>query len=118
MTVRIVRALSAVFAVSIFSNTIPAHADTAIEAYYRGEVLYNSSGGIETGATYLDDAGLIFDTDLQDLFDIADAKLFVYLLWNNNNTFSDQYVMNPGADKSLDNALVFGIRFEMPASSQ
>ncbi len=29
-----------------------------------------------------------------------------------------QYVMNPGANKTLDNALVFGVRFEMTASSQ
>jgi len=29
-----------------------------------------------------------------------------------------QYVMNPGANKSLDNALVFGVRFEMSVSNQ
>lgn len=111
-------AMPAAAATLIFANAT-SHAETTIEAYYTGEFLYNSTGGIDTGGTYLDDAGLLFETDLGDLFGSADATLFVYLLWNNNNTFSDQYVgdlqgvSNIDAERALR---IYELWYEQPLS--
>jgi porin len=96
-----------------------ASADTAIEVFYRADFLNNSSGGIQTGSTYLDDAGLTFDTNLEDLFGVDDATMFVSLLWNNNNTFSDRYVgdlqviSNIDAEKALR---IYELWYEQPLS--
>jgi porin len=78
--------------IAFAAGALPSRAETVIEAHYIGEMLYNSSGGIKTGGTYLDDAGLTVKTDLSNLFSVEDARLLVTLLWNNDNTFSDQYV--------------------------
>lgn len=103
----------------IMASALPAEADTIVEAYYKADILYNSSGGIRTGSTYLDDAGLSFETDLGDLFNIEHATLFVSLLWNNRNTFSDQYVgdlqtvSNIDAEKALR---IYEFWYEQPLS--
>jgi porin len=99
--------------------TVVARADTAIDAFYRADFLYNHSGGIETGSTYLDDAVLTFETDLEDRFGMAGATSFVSLLWNNNNTFSDQYVgdlqviSNIDAEKALR---IYELWYEQPVA--
>ncbi len=67
-----------------------ASAQLAVEAYYRGEVWQNTRGGIQSGGTYLDDAGLTVEADLSSR--APSGRLFTYLLWNNGATFSDRYV--------------------------
>ncbi len=83
---------SAAAAVMLLLTAGSVHAETTIEAYYQGEILHNSTGGIDTGGTYLEDAGLTVQTDLEELFGVPDSSIFLYLLWNNHNTFSDRYV--------------------------
>jgi len=102
------------------ASVLPAEAETTIEAYYKADILYNSSGGIETGATFLDDAGLSFETDLAAVSGVDDATMFVSLLWNNGNTFSDQYagdlqtVSNIDAEKALR---IYEFWYEQPVSA-
>lgn len=69
-----------------------ARADITMDAYYRGELWYNSSGGVRTGSDYVDDAGLQFSADLPSLFGNSEATLFAYLLYNNHSAFSEKYV--------------------------
>lgn len=70
----------------------PGWADTSLSAYYVGELLANTDGGLRRGSAYLSDAGLTVDSNLQSLFGRVDARVFAYLLWNNGTTFSDEYV--------------------------
>lgn len=69
-----------------------AWADTTIFGYYTGDSWHNIDGGLRTGETYLSDAGLTIDSEYDGWFGGAKSNVFVYLLWNNGNTFSDRYV--------------------------
>lgn len=82
-------------------------ADTAVHGYYTGDSWHNIDGGVRTGETYLSDAGLMIASEFDGWPVGVDSTLFVYLLWNNGNTFSDRYVgdwqaaSNIDADKAL-----------------
>ncbi len=71
---------------------VDSMAETTAEAYYRGDVLHNSGGGIDTGSVYLDDAGLTIGTELGGLFGASDAEMFAYFLYNNGTSFSETLV--------------------------
>ena len=68
-----------------------AVADTEISAAYRGDILYNASGGLETGSAYLDNADFTIAMTPDALLGADDARFFVHLLYNNGATFSDTY---------------------------
>lgn len=77
-------------------------ADTALSAYYTGELWYNADGGLRTGTAYLSDAGLKIESALDGLLGGTDASLFAYFLWNNSNTFSDRYVGDAQVVSNID----------------
>ncbi len=62
------------------------------EVVYSGDVLTNSSGGIETGTRYLDNLDLNLEVDVAQAWGIGSGKLFVHGLYNNGGTFSDELV--------------------------
>lgn len=77
-------------------------ADTALSAYYTGELWYNADGGIRTGTAYLSDAGLRIESELDGLLGGTDARFFAYFLWNNSNTFSDRFVGDAQVVSNID----------------
>ena len=93
---------SAILAVAAVACTGNAQADTTIDAYYRGDMLHNSSGGLREGGAYLDDAGIRIDSDLEALFGGADGRVFAYLLYNNRATFSDRFVGDLQVASNID----------------
>lgn len=84
-------ALSFAATLAALSTVNTAFAGPEIDAYYRGDILHNSSGGIRTGSAYLDDAGLMIGAEVGSLFGADDANFFVYLLYNNGSSFSNVY---------------------------
>ncbi|MBT8101931.1 MAG: carbohydrate porin [Gammaproteobacteria bacterium] len=84
-------AIIAVIAASaVFGSAVQA--ETVLAAYYRADVMSNTSGGLDTGTAYVDDAGLTFRAELDALFGGNEARLSATLLYNNPTTFSDRYV--------------------------
>ncbi|MDE0817237.1 MAG: carbohydrate porin [Pirellulaceae bacterium] len=59
------------------------------EAVYTGEILSNVSGGIKSGSRYLDNLDLTLDVDIAEAWGFGAGRLFIYGLYNNGNTFSD-----------------------------
>lgn len=70
----------------------PAVAETELQAAYRADVLYNASGGLKTGAAYVDNATFTISGALSALSAADDESFLVTLLYNNPATFSEQYV--------------------------
>ncbi|MBT8131163.1 MAG: hypothetical protein KJO35_02755, partial [Gammaproteobacteria bacterium] len=66
-------------------------ADSSIAAYYTGEFLRNSKGGIAEGSVFLADAGLSLQSTIPALLGDGPATFFGYLLWNNSNVFSERF---------------------------
>jgi porin len=62
------------------------------EVVYSGDVLTNSSGGIETGTRYLDNLDLNIEIDVAQAAGMGSGTLFVHGLYNNGGTFSDELV--------------------------
>lgn len=89
---------------TLITFTVSARAELSIGAYYRAEVLTNTSGGIDQGSAYLDDGGVTVSADVDALFGSADASVFGYLLWNNSNQFSGRYVGDLQGISNIDAA--------------
>lgn len=62
------------------------------EAAYTADVLSNVSGGIETGSRYLDNLDLTLEVDIERAWGFGAGTLFIYGLYNNGSTFSDELV--------------------------
>ncbi len=77
-------------------------ADTALSAYYTGELWQNTGGGNRSGSAYLSDAGITIESKFGSLFGGVDASLFAYFLWNNSKTFSDRYVGDAQVVSNID----------------
>lgn len=59
---------------------------------YTADILYNFSGGLETGARYLDNIDLSLEIDMAEAWGAGSSTLFIYALYNNGTTFSDELV--------------------------
>jgi len=71
--------------------------DTSAEPYqfdiiYKGEIWGVADGGLRQDAVYIDNLDVQFSIDGKKAFDFEGAKFFVYGIYNNDNTLSDQYV--------------------------
>lgn len=66
--------------------------DYEFEAVYTGDILRNVSGGIESGTRYLDNLDLKLEIDVAEAWGIGSGRLFIYGLYNNGGTFSDELV--------------------------
>lgn len=91
-----------VFAVLAVVPLATSMADTTFSAYYTGELLANTGGGIRAGSAYLSDAGLTVEAEFTSLFGGAGADFFAYFLWNNSDTFSDRYVGDAQVVSNID----------------
>lgn len=77
-----------VFAVEDERNEKPYQFDFT----YKGEIWSVADGGIKQDAVYIDNLDLQLSIDGKKAFDIESAKFFVYSIYNNDNTLSDQFV--------------------------
>jgi len=66
--------------------------ETTLDAYYVVDFWENTKGGIRTGETLMQDAGLNVSSSFDAFFGDGDASFFAYILWNDGNTFSEDYV--------------------------
>jgi len=72
------------------SGCVPAAA-YEIEAAYTADILHNMSGGLERGTRYLDNLDVTLELDLEALWD-GPGAVFLYGMYNNGTTFSDELV--------------------------
>ena len=86
----LLRVCAALFAMVTAGPALAAN--STIEGYYTGEVLYNADGGLTTGSAYLDDAGVVITSEFDSIFGNFDAIFFGYVLYNNSSSFSADYV--------------------------
>jgi porin len=61
-------------------------------AAYTGEPIRNLDGGVKTGGTYLDNLDLQLAADRSSIFGIPGLSGLLYVLYNNDAQFSDEYV--------------------------
>lgn len=61
-------------------------------ARYTVDLLSNTSGGIMTGTRYLDNLDLMLEIDVAEAWGFGGGTLFLYGLYNNGTTFSDELV--------------------------
>lgn len=66
--------------------------DYDLEVVYTGDVLSNVSGGVQTGTRYMDNLDVILETDVAGLWGAGSGKVFLYGLYYNGPTFSDEVV--------------------------
>lgn len=62
------------------------------EAVYTADVLANVTGGLDTGARYLDNLDLMLEVDVAEAWGFGTGRLFAYALYNNGTTFADELV--------------------------
>lgn len=62
------------------------------EAVYTGDVASNLSGGLETGSRYLDNLDVMLEIDLASAWDGGAGRLFLYGLYNNGTTLTDDLI--------------------------
>lgn len=63
-----------------------------LDVAYTGDVLSNVGGGIQTGTRYLDNLDVTLEADLEELWGIGGGTVFLYGLYNNGTTFSEELV--------------------------
>lgn len=98
----------------LFTGLVFAHAfrlaaaeGIRVDAAYIADYLVNRSGGVADGEAYLQNVDLTLEADSEALFGVPGGTLFVYLLWNDDTTFSDRYagdfqiVSNIDAERAL-----------------
>ena len=71
---------------------------------YTGDVLRNMSGGIRTGTGFLDNLDLTLEVDVAQAWKFGNGTLFVYGLYNNGTTFSDELVGDLQVVSNIDAA--------------
>ena len=69
---------------------------------YTGDILRNTRGGLQTGGTYLDNLDVTLAVDGEALWGVPGLELFLYGLYNNDNTFSDRYVGDDFVVSNID----------------
>ncbi|MFT5138858.1 MAG: porin [Lysobacterales bacterium] len=62
------------------------------DATYTGDIWSNTSGGIRTGTRYLDNLDLTLEVDVDEAWNFGSGTFFVYGMYNNNSTFSEELV--------------------------
>lgn len=72
------------------------------EAVYTGEILRNLDGGLATGTAYLDNLDLILELDIAEAWGLGSGTLFLYGLYNNGTTFSDERVGDLQVTSNID----------------
>ncbi|NNC77057.1 MAG: carbohydrate porin [Woeseiaceae bacterium] len=96
------RSIVSIFLPVALFAAMSAGAETKVSAYYTGDLLSNTDGGLKEGSAYLSDAGLTVDADLSGLFGDVDANLYATFLWNNSSTISNRYVGDAQGVSNID----------------
>lgn len=90
----------------------PACADAwQFDAAYTADILSNVSGGLDTGTRHLDNVDLQLELDLEEVWG-GKGTLFIYGLYNNGTTFSDEIVGDLQAVSNIDAPEAFRV-FEL-----
>lgn len=63
-----------------------------IGASYTADILSNVSGGIDSGTQYLDNLDVTLEIDVSKAWGFGGGRVFLYGLYNNGETFSDELV--------------------------
>lgn len=84
---------------------VQAQPGWSVQAVYTGEVMRNADGGIRRATRYLDNLDLTASYAMQWFGE--DAELFVYGLYNNAATFSENVVGDLQTVSNIDNAQNF-----------
>jgi porin len=63
-----------------------------VSATYTADVLAVVSGGLSTGAEYLDNLDLELEIDTADAWGVGGGNVFFHVLYNNGKTFSEDHV--------------------------
>jgi porin len=74
------------------------------DAAYTGEPIRNTSGGIRTGGTYLDNLDLQISADRGSIFGIAGLSGLLYAQYNSTNDFSEKYLGDAQLASNIDSA--------------
>ncbi|MBL8201051.1 MAG: carbohydrate porin [Chromatiales bacterium] len=85
---------------SLFAQ--PAAAAITFDAVYTGEPISNLSGGAQTGGTYLDNLDLQINAEPGGIFGIPGLAGLLYVLYNNSNEFSAEYVGDAHIVSNID----------------
>jgi len=82
-----------------------AHADSYdFAAEYTADLLSNVSGGIETGSRYLDNLDLTLEINVAEALGFGGGTLYMYGLYNNGTTFSDELVGDLQVVSNIDSS--------------
>jgi len=94
----------------LFATSASASGERALEfgATYTGEFWRNTSGGLVQDTVYLDNLDVTLDIDAEALWDMPDTRIFVYGLYNNGHTLSE--------DKSGDLQVISNIETGVEAA--
>lgn len=71
------------------------------EAAYTADIVANVSGGMDTGARYLDNLGLTLEVDVAEAWG-GSGTLFIHGLYNNATTFADELVGDLQVTSNID----------------
>ena len=71
-------------------------------AAYTGDFARNTTGGIQTGNSYIDDIDLQLAADRGSIFGIPGLSAFIYALHNNSADFSEKYVGDAQVVSNID----------------
>lgn len=81
-------------------------------AEYTVDLLNNASGGIATGFRYIDNLDVTLEIDFAEAWEFGDGTLFLYGLYNNGTTFSDELVGDLQVVSNIDTKEVWRV-FEL-----
>lgn len=84
--------------------TGPSATGITFDAVYTGKPIRNTSGGLRTGGTYLDNLDLSISADRGSIFGVPGLSGFIYGLYNSSNDFSDRYVGDAQSASNIDGA--------------
>lgn len=81
------------------AERVPA---VSLGATYTGEIWGNVRGGLRRGVRYLDNLDVTLDVDAERAFGWSGATIFLYGLYNNDTTFSDELVGDAQGVSNID----------------
>lgn len=96
----------------LFLNSTSSANGVEFSAVYTPDILGVASGGLSTGAEYLDNEDLELEIDVAEVWKAGAGRIRFHRFYNNGSTFS-QYVRNPSFSPGLDDAWVAGCRIQL-----
>jgi porin len=93
---------------ALLSQQALANAEDSLkfEAVYNADYWVNTRGGIDEGDAYMDMLDLTLEVDAGGVLGREGGTLFAYALYNNSETFSNEFVGDAQVVSNLDNSHV------------